>query len=87
MRRYTRDHQVIRTWAEARGARPARVKGTQVLRLVFDRMSPNWESIGWDQFFTLFDGSGQSFLYDDSPNSRICKLTKGEQSGPIQLGS
>ena len=76
---------MIRAWAEARGARPARVKGSEVLRLAFDRPPTNWELISWEQFFEIFDRSGQSFWHDDSPESRIFKLTRESQHGPIRL--
>ena len=85
MRLYTRDHHVIQSWAEARRARPARVRGTRVLRLAFDEPPPNWETIDWDEFFQTFDLTAQSFLYEDTPGSRICKLTKGPGTGPISL--
>jgi len=86
MRSYTRDHDVIRSWAGARGAEPARVKGTQVLRIAFDKLPPNWEAMNWQEFFEIFDRTAQSFLYDDTPGSRICKLTRGPRPGPIAHG-
>jgi hypothetical protein len=84
MRHYTRERDVIQSWAEQRGGQPARVKGSEVLRLAFDRLPPNWEAISWDQFFTLFERGHLMLLYDDTPGSRICKLTRGRQAGPIR---
>ena len=84
MRRYTRERDVIQSWAEQRGGQPARVKGSDVLRLAFDRLPPNWEAISWDQFFSLFERGRLQLLYDDAPGSRICKLTRGERAGPIR---
>jgi hypothetical protein len=83
MRQYTREHATIRSWAEARGGQPARVKGSQVLRLAFERLPPNWESLPWDEFFETFDRGGLVFMFEDTPGSRICKLTKGAGTGPI----
>ena len=87
MRQYTRQHDAIRGWAEERGGRPARVRGSEVLRLAFEKLPPNWETICWQEFFRTFDRSGQTFMYEDSPGSRICKLTRGPQAGPIRLTS
>jgi hypothetical protein len=84
MRQYSRQHDVIRGWAEERGGRPARVRGSEVLRLAFEKLPPNWETISWQEFFRTFDRSGQTFMYEDSPGSRICKLTRGSQAGPIR---
>lgn len=83
MRQLIRDHAAIQTWAEARGGRPARVKGSAVLRVAFERLPPNWEAISWEEFFAIFDRSGLWFWYEDAPGSRICKLTRGERPGPI----
>ena len=87
MRQYTRQHDVILAWAEERGGRPARVRGSEVLRLAFEKLPPNWEAITWEAFFETFERTGQSFMYEDSPGSRICKLTRGPQAGPIRLTS
>jgi len=87
MRQYTRQHEVIRAWAEGRGGQPARVRGSEVLRLAFEQLPPNWEAISWDQFFETFERTGQTFMYEDAPGSRICKLTRGPQAGPIRLTS
>ena len=84
MRLYTREHDLIQRWAEARGGKPARVKGSDVLRLAFDRLPPNWEPISWEQFFQLFERDRLTFLYDDAAGSRICKLTRGERAGPFR---
>jgi hypothetical protein len=83
MRLTTRDHATIRAWAEARDGLPAQVKGSTVLRLGFGKLPPNWEPIEWEQFFEAFDQAGLSFLYDDAPSSRLCKLTHGPRPGPI----
>ena len=83
----TIDHDEIRKWAEARGAKPSSVKGTAgehqtgVLRLNFpgyggDRL----QEISWDEFFAKFDEKGLEFLYQEETSS-------GEQSNFFKLVS
>ena len=78
----TTDHAVIRKWAEARGAQPARVKGTGgkddagLLRLDPGQREDNLEAIDWDEFFETFDASGLALVYDDAPDSRFSKLVR-----------
>jgi hypothetical protein len=78
----TTDHDVIRKWAEARGGRPARVKGTGggddagLLRLDFGKPEETLEAIDWDEFFETFDASGLALVYDDDPESRFSKLVR-----------
>lgn len=78
----TTDHDVIRKWAEARGGRPARVKGTGggedagLLRLDFGAPEENLEPIEWDEFFETFDASGLALVYDDDSESRFSKLVR-----------
>src|SRR5690348_17009968 len=57
----TTDHEEIRDWAQARGGKPASVRGTEtggeeagVLRISFDSDS-DLEEIGWEEFFDKFD--------------------------------
>jgi len=67
----TRDHEVIRTWAESRGGRPADVEGTGdgggagVLRIEFRDDDGRLEDVGWDAFFATFDDSDVDFLYQE----------------------
>jgi hypothetical protein len=80
----TRDHEAIRQWAEARGGRPACVRGTEggdscLLRIDFpggageDRLKP----IDWDTFFDIFDRQGLVFLYQDrTKGGRISRFNK-----------
>ena len=59
--RVTTDHEVIRRWAEERGAKPARVVGTGangdvgLIRLMFPgtrgARNENLEEISWDDWF------------------------------------
>jgi hypothetical protein len=71
----TRDHDEIRKWAEARGAVPAEVAGTErdgepgILRFEFpnapkhkdDKLKP----ISWEEFFRKFDEQGLEFLFEE----------------------
>lgn len=67
----TRDHETIRAWAEARGARPAHVTATGsgddpgILRLDFEPADEGLEPMSWDEFFDKFDKARLSFLYQD----------------------
>ena len=67
----TRDHDVIRSWAEARGGTPADVEGTGddggagVLRIEFRDEADRLEDVGWDAFFATFDDSDVDFLYQE----------------------
>ncbi len=66
----TRDHDVIRKWAEDRGGTPADVEDTGrdteagVLRIEF-RDPDRLEDVSWDAFFETFDSSDVDFLYQE----------------------
>ena len=83
----TRDHDVIRTWAESRGGRPADVEGTGdkgagVLRIEFRDEGDRLEDVGWDAFFATFDDSDVDFLYQertsDGSVSRFHKFVRAD---------
>ncbi|TQM33020.1 hypothetical protein [Nocardia bhagyanarayanae] len=68
----TRNHEVIRRWAEERGARPATMPGSEyngrlgVLRFDF----PGYggavlRQVGWDEWFETFDDRRLRFLYQE----------------------
>ncbi len=67
----TTDHDVSRQWAELRGGRPTRVKGTEsrdgsgVLRFDFNEPDETLEEISWDEFFETFDDRELALLYQD----------------------
>ena len=78
----TTDHETVRKWAEARGGRPARVKGTGdakdagLLRLDFGEPEEGLEPITWDEFFAKFEESELALLYEDEPDNRFSKLVR-----------
>lgn len=68
----TRNHEVIRRWAEQRGARPATMPGSEynghlgVLRFDF----PGYggavlRPVDWEEWFATFDERGLEFRYQD----------------------
>ena len=67
----TTDHDAIRRWAEARGGRPASVRGTSeddagLLRIDFEpERAEGLEIISWEAFFEKFDGEKLGFLHQD----------------------
>jgi hypothetical protein len=68
------DHDDIRTWAEERGAKPARVKGTGdqddpgLLRLDFPGFTgeDTLEHISWDEWFEGFDRNRLALIVQDT---------------------
>ena len=79
----TRDHLVIRQWAEQRQAEPATgeatrsgpatvnvVDGGAGVRFNFPGYGP-FRPISWEEWFENFDSNGLTFVYDnDSPGER-----------------
>ena len=73
--RTTRDHDEIRRWAEARGAVPAEVKGTErggepgIIRFEFPkaphRNDSKLEEISWEDFFEKFDQNNLELVYQE----------------------
>jgi hypothetical protein len=67
----TTDHKTIRRWAEERGGRPARVKGTDdrsgegILRFDFAEPEEKLESISWEEFFETFEDRKLALLHQD----------------------
>lgn len=69
----TRDHDVIRRWAEERKATPATIRATEhggrpgVLRLNFPGYAEggNLEEISWDAWFGTFEARGLNFIYQE----------------------
>ncbi|MDB5161471.1 MAG: 1,4-alpha-glucan branching enzyme [Candidatus Saccharibacteria bacterium] len=81
----TTNHDEIRQWAEARGGKPARVRGTGngtdvgLLRIKFQD-NEDLEEISWDEFFEEFEKNNLAFLYQektaDGNESRFFKFIK-----------
>lgn len=77
----TRDHDLIRSWAEQRGAIPSHVKTTGsaedvgVLRFDFPGYGSeeSLEPLGWEEFFEKFDKRGLALVYQD-------KTAEGQKS-------
>jgi hypothetical protein len=59
------DHDEIRRWAEDRGGRPAKVKGTDILRFDFAEPEESLEPISWDEFFRTFEDRRLALLAQD----------------------
>lgn len=82
------DHDEIRRWAEARKAKPARVKGTGgkndpgMIRLDLPGFtgSESLQPISWDEWFKAFDENGLALLVQD-------KTADGQQSNFNKLVS
>lgn len=93
--RRTIDHDVIRTWVEERGGKPARVKQTGsdgdpgILRIDYPGYSGEGtlEAISWDDWFEAFDQNALAFIYQlataDGDQSRFSKLVaRTDGDGP-----
>jgi hypothetical protein len=84
----TTDHDVIRRWAEARGAVPATVVGTEhagrpgVLTFDFPPLGDNerLRHVSWDEWFDTFDRRELNFIFED-------KRADGRQSNFFHLES
>lgn len=86
--RRTKDHNVIRKWAESRGGKPAMVASTQkgesgLLRIKFqDGNHQSLEEVDWDRFFKVFDENDLEFLYQEETKegqeSRFFKFVRAE---------
>jgi hypothetical protein len=85
----TTDHDAIRRWAQERGGKPARVKGTEsggddagILRIDFPGGAgeEQLEHISWDEWFQKFDEQGLAAVIQerksDGDDSTFIKLVK-----------
>ncbi len=85
----TKDHDVIKRWAEERGAIPATVSGTWhgdrpgVLRFKFSGPNQGLEVISWEQWFGTFDERNLNFIYQehkrDGSDSNFFRLENPER--------
>lgn len=77
------DHAEIQKWAEARGAVPTVVKGTQrggdgagVLRFDFGESEERLKKVDWDTFFKTFDERGLALLAQDEIGGKTSRFFK-----------
>jgi hypothetical protein len=67
----TRDHDVIRQWAEDRDGEPATVAGTgegdelRTLLIDFGQREDRLETVEWEAWFETFDERGLEFAYQE----------------------
>lgn len=94
----TRDHEEIRRWADARGAVPSEVAGTQsenepgILRFQFPDFTGekdrNLREISWDLFFDKFDESGLELVFQEKTAagevSNFNKLVHAEGNSRVE---
>jgi hypothetical protein len=89
----TTDHEAIRGWAEARGARPAlksdddREAGAVRLDFARSRANPELPQISWEEWFAGFDRSKLALLYQEQTAcgelSNFCKLVRREKADEV----
>jgi hypothetical protein len=67
----TTSHEVIKQWAEERGATPATVEGTEhgdrlgVLTFDFGDAGDRLRHVSWDEWFRTFDERRLNFIYQE----------------------
>ncbi|MBX6357459.1 MAG: hypothetical protein IRZ05_16605 [Micromonosporaceae bacterium] len=87
---HTREHDKIRSWAEARGGEPATVPGTEhgdrlgVLRIDFPGYkADNLRRVTWEEWFGTFDERSLEFVYQeekkDGTQSNFFRLVSPER--------
>jgi len=82
----TTDHDEIREWVEERGGHPAKVKGTELLRIDYPGFSgeDRLQEITWETFFKAFEENNLAFLYQDETKdgkqSRFSKLVDRDKA-------
>jgi hypothetical protein len=92
------DHDAIRRWAEARGAKPSCVKGTGdehdigMIRLDFPGYGGGdaLQSIPWEQWFAQFDAKGLALIVQETTaegeRSNFNTLAKRDETEPAGRG-
>lgn len=86
----TVDRQEIQEWVEERGGNPARVKGTELLRIDYPGYSgeDTLEEISWDEFFTTFAANNLAFLYqEETKDGEQSRFSKFVERGAKEKGS
>lgn len=82
MARKTKDHNIIKQWAEARSGIPTIVRGTRnnltggiiQIQLPDTLRSDTLEPISWDEFFKIFDLRELTFTHSPREGSRFFKI-------------
>ncbi len=71
-------HEDIKSWAEAREARPVQVRNfegervTDRVRFRFPSESfPDEEDLSWNEFFEIFDESKLEFVFEDIADDAV----------------
>lgn len=78
----TAKHDTIRTWAKARDARPARVRGTlDALKLKIGEDEKSWEVIAWDEWFTIFDEKEFALVFEEPGFQNKVVKRNGKEDG------
>ena len=81
----TIDHDEIRAWVEARGGRPARVKGTAagddlgILTIDFPESAGHdaLEHVLWEEWFDAFEENGLAFLaHEETRDGELSRFNK-----------
>ena len=77
------DPERVREWAEARGGRPACVKGTTaLLRIDFGERDEKLQQISWDQWVETFERRKlAALIQEDDERSRFFKLVDRRMAG------
>lgn len=75
------NHNAIRSWAEDRGGRPARVKGTAtkggILQFDFGEPEEGLETISWDEFFRIFEDRRLALLeQEETAGGKTSRFSK-----------
>ncbi|MCI0573949.1 MAG: hypothetical protein L0Y66_24720 [Myxococcaceae bacterium] len=91
----TIDHDEIFHWADVRGGRPAKVKGTGrgedhagILRIDFPGFSggSRLEHIEWDEFLEAFEDHQLAFLFQDlTPTGQLSRFNKLVSRASVDL--
>lgn len=83
----TTDRDEIRQWVEERGGNPARVKGSELLRIDYPGYSgeDTLEEISWEEFFETFEASNLAFLYQDkTKEGELSRFSKFVERDPAK---
>jgi hypothetical protein len=74
----TIDHNVVLTWAQRRGARPATFEGDEhpwPVSFTFGSASSGLKEISWEDFFAAFERADLALVYRDvGPNGELDNL-------------